>query len=364
MSRQLVLEMTPTCVNKTAIYHIAMDTYAALTEFQLRTSYCGALRSMPQNDEERRSIAQEFFSYVGSWASGSAHDDELRLVSRPREDKTPMIFFDPIYTLFHEILETDVVFVLDLSTLTNPSWHSPVVTKCYERAFRKLLGSRARVLSISHHCTAILRANFSIPASEITTVPLYLRKLPKQPPKDCPWDLRSKHFFLFVGSMEMRKNLVGLIHAFALSGLYEQGWKLALAGGNGLGWEEIHEAAGLFDGVELLGFVSDEELSWLYANAAAFAYPSYLEGFGLPLLEAMAYGLPCLASVTGASREVCGCLGILVDPYHMKSVVQGLVDCAALVQSNNGTFAAQLKARASDYSFDEYLNVLRQVLPH
>ncbi|MCX7899551.1 MAG: glycosyltransferase, partial [Methylocystis sp.] len=144
----------------------------------------------------------------------------------------------------------------------------------------------------------------------------------------------------------------------------EQGWKLALAGGKGLGWEQIHETAGKFDGVELLGFVSDDELAWLYANAAAFAYPSYLEGFGLPLLEAMANGLPCLASITGASREVCGDLGVLVDPYHMNSVVQGLVDCANASQNHDQAAAARLMARAREFSFDRYLGVLRSALPH
>lgn len=363
MSRQLVMEMTPTCINKTAIYHIAMDTYRALADYELRTRYCGVTRPMPTTDAERKTIAQDFFSHLAKWASGSAHDDELRLVSAPREDDAPMLFFDPIYTLFHDLHEGDTVFVLDLSTLTNPGWHSGFVSLCYQRAFRKLLGSRAHVISISEHCTAMLRANFSIPASEITTVPLYLRELPTQAPNDCPWDLQRKRFFLFVGSMEARKNVSGLIRAFALSGLHEQGWKLALAGGKGLGWEEIHETAKKFDGVELLGFVSDDELAWLYANAAAFAYPSYLEGFGLPLLEAMANGLPCLASLTGASREVCGDLGILVDPYHMGSVVQGLVDCANASQNQDEAVAERLKARAREFNFDRYIDVLKSALP-
>lgn len=363
MSRQLVMEMTPTCINKTAIYHIAMDTYRALTDYELRTRYCGVTRPMPATDEERKDIAQDFFSHLAKWVSGSAHEDELRLVTAPREDDVPMLFFDPLYTLFHDLHEGDVVFVLDLSTLTNPGWHPPAASKCYERAFRKLLGSRAHIVSISEHCTAILRANFSIPASEITTVPLYLRELPAQAPKYCSWDLQPKRFFLFVGSMETRKNISGLIRAFALSGLQEQGWKLALAGGKGLGWEEIHETARRFDGVELLGFVTDDELVWLYANAAAFAYPSYLEGFGLPLLEAMAYGLPCLASITGASREVCGDLGTLVDPYHMNSVVQGLVDCANASQKHHEAVAERLKARAREFNFDRYLSGLKSALP-
>ncbi|CAN2536339.1 D-inositol-3-phosphate+glycosyltransferase [Methylocapsa aurea] len=364
MARELVIDMTPTCVNKTAIYHIAIDTYEALSDYKLHPQFCGVDRPIPTDEADRKSIAEDFLSRVSTWAAGTAHDDELMLAEVESKSRPPQIFFDPIYTLCHELREGDVVFVLDLSTLTNPSWHPPAVALCYERAFRKLLGSRARIVSISHHCTTILRANFSIPSSEITTVPLYLRKLPTTASRQTRWELKQQKFFLFVGSMESRKNLVGLIRAFALSGLSDRGWKLALAGGKGRGWEEIDRAAREIDGVELLGYVSDEELAWLYGNAAAFTYPSYLEGFGLPLLEAMAYGLPCLASITGASQEVCGDLGVLVDPYHMGSVVDALMRFADPLHSGDKALTERLKARAADFTFDRYLATLREALPY
>lgn len=359
MTGKLVLEMTPVCVNKTAIYHIAMDSLSALSEMNVGVNICGRPATLPRDEAERAAAAQAFFGHVGAWSSGSPHDDELAPTRRElRPEGESLLFFDPIYTLYYDLTSNDTVFVLDLSTLTNVEWHSPAVVRCYERAFRKLAASGAHILSISEHCTAMLRANFPISGRDITTIPLYMRNLPKTPPDDCGRNLSSRRFLLFVGSMESRKNIVGLITAFALSGLSAQGWKLALAGGKGQGWEDIHATAAKVDGVELLGFVSDDELAWLYANAAAFVYPSYLEGFGVPLLEAMSHGLPCMASITGASSEVCGDLGILVDPHHMISVVDGLVQCARMAESGE-VREAELKARAGQFTFERYLAVLQ-----
>jgi glycosyltransferase involved in cell wall biosynthesis len=363
MARTLILDMTPICINKTAIYHIALDTLKALTCFDVKVQFRGQIGGMPRSVYDEREIAEAFFLDVQYWAAGSTHDDEINLAAHVSAGMTPRLYFDPIYTLYGQLNERDVVFVLDLSPLTNPEWHNPSIARVYERAFRKLLGSKARIVSISNHCTTSLRANFSIPATDIVTVPLYLRSLigqnQQKPKKPLPYG----RFFLFVGSMELRKNLIGLVRAFAMSALSSKGWALVLAGGKGQGWEAITEAAEQAENVELLGYVSDAELSWLYHHATAFAYPSYLEGFGLPLVEAMVHGLPCLASVTGASAEVCKDLGILVDPYNMQSIVQGLIHCAQLSDALAADSKAKIVSRAREFTFEKYLAKLLEALP-
>jgi glycosyltransferase involved in cell wall biosynthesis len=359
----LVLDMTPTCINRTAIYHIAMDTYQALSqEFQLAAQFRGAQGPLPTQAQEREAIRDAFFKDVGAFAGLSPHADELDLAPQMARTQEPILFFDPIYALYQPLRAKDVVLVLDLSTLTNPEWHSPGVVRCYERAFRKIACSPAKVATISEHCTAVMRANFAVRESEIVTVPLYLRDLPAKVAATPSPALKPKQYFLFVGSMERRKNIVGLIRAFEMSGLADEGWRLALAGGDGLGAEEIKAAAEEARGVDLLGFVSDGELAWLYENAAAFAYPSYLEGFGLPLLEAMMRGLPCMASITGASQEVCGDLGVLVDPYNAMSIVQGLRECEKRARNWSDADSLRLKQRAAHFSFENYLRVLKSAL--
>lgn len=356
--RELVVDLTPACINKTAIHHIALDTFSALAEwFDVTPQYLGKRQPKAVGDMERL-IADTFLRALRGWTAASAHVDEIGLYVRDDEDCTPRLYFDPIYTLARNLNPQDVVFVLDMTTLTNPEWHGRGVHVAYERAFRKLLGSPARIVCISHHCAVALRASFAIPRNDIVTVPLYLRELPVADAEPPGVPLESRRFFLCVGSLETRKNLVGLMRAFALSGLASQGWKLVIAGGKGHGHEAIVEAANELCGVELLGFVSDEVLAWLYANAAAFAYPSFLEGFGLPLLEAMSHGLPCLASITGASREVCGSDETLVDPYDVPSIAAGLIACAGRIEQDAPSSRDSRKARAHRFTFESYLDAL------
>ena len=143
-----------------------------------------------------------------------------------------------------------------------------------------------------------------------------------------------------------------------MAGLAAEGWTLAIAGGEGEGHAAITAAAREFEGVELLGFVTDDDLGWLYDHAAAFVFPSFLEGFGLPLLEAMAHGLPCLASITGASREICGDLAILVDPYRLRSIADGLLACTRQAATLGSVARQRRICRASQFTFQRYIEAL------
>ena len=361
--RELVVDLTPTCINRTAIYHVAMDTTAALERhFDIALQYCGTRKPRPETDDAAQAIATRVLQDVARWATQSVHADEVDPYSRHDGDAVPRLYFDPLYALYRPLRPCDVVVVLDMSPLTNPAWHPAPVAIAYERAFRKLFASAAKVVCISDHCATQLRATFPIPQGEITTIPLYLRTFRSQGTAPRHTRLVPNRFLLFVGSLETRKNLIGLIRAFALAGLASEGWTLAIAGGAGEGHAAIIESASEFEGVELLGFVTDSELAWLYAHAAAFVYPSFLEGFGLPLLEAMAYGLPCLASVTGASREIGGDLAVLVDPYRLGSIVDGLLTCTRQAATEGSEARQRRIRRANRFTFERYITALMPAL--
>ena len=119
---------------------------------------------------------------------------------------------------------------------------------------------------------------------------------------------------LNVGAIQKRKNIVRLVEAFET---LPPPWQLVLAGSHGYGAEEILariEKSPARDRIRATGYVSAPDLAGWYARAAVFAFPSLDEGFGMPVLEAMAAGVPVIASNRSALPEVVGDAAVLVDP--------------------------------------------------
>lgn len=137
----------------------------------------------------------------------------------------------------------------------------------------------------------------------------------------------SQPYCLFVGTVEPRKNLRRLIDAYARLPEAARQVSLVIAGGRGWGDTDLAAAihqAGLGERVRLTGYVDESELATLYAHAHALAMPSLYEGFGLPLVEAMAYGLPILTGNGSSMPEVAGDAAITVDPLDVDAMARGL----------------------------------------
>lgn len=135
-------------------------------------------------------------------------------------------------------------------------------------------------------------------------------------------------FVLFLGTLEPRKNVDGLIRAYAA-------WKardpkaplLVIAGGQGWYYEEIFqlvESLNLTDSIRFPGYVPQEELPLWYNAASLFVYPSHFEGFGLPVLEAMACGTPVITSTASSLPEVAGDAARLVEPTDTDALAEAL----------------------------------------
>jgi len=132
----------------------------------------------------------------------------------------------------------------------------------------------------------------------------------------------ERPYIFSVSTIQPRKNFKRLIQAFAQ---LPKEFELVIAGGKGWLYDDIFAEAEKFKGrVRFLGFVADDDLPALYSGAAMFAYPSLYEGFGLPLLEAMACGTPTLTSNVSCLPEVVAEAAVTVSPYDVDSIAEGL----------------------------------------
>jgi glycosyltransferase involved in cell wall biosynthesis len=162
-----------------------------------------------------------------------------------------------------------------------------------------------------------------------------------------------ERYVLFTGTIEPRKNLPRLISAFAGSRA-AQTTSLVVAGKRGWMAEEAFERAGqlgIGEKVLFVGYVEDRDLAAVYSQARAFVYPSLYEGFGLPALEAMACGVPVIASNTSSLPEVAGNAALLVDPEDTEDLAAA-IDRVVLDEAFARELSVASLGRASEFSWE------------
>jgi glycosyltransferase involved in cell wall biosynthesis len=163
----------------------------------------------------------------------------------------------------------------------------------------------------------------------------------------------DRPFFLFVGTQEPRKNLPRLVRAFALfdGQTGHDQVDLVLAGGRGWLADDLDDAVrSLGEAVHRLGRVADEDLVELYNAAIALVFVSLYEGFGLPVLEAMACGRPVVLADRGALPELAGDSGILVDPLDELAIAESL-DRIWQDEELRAELGARARRRAASYDW-------------
>lgn len=225
-----------------------------------------------------------------------------------------------------------VVTVYDLTFMRYPE-RLTTARRQYLQMFTALTCRRAkRILAISQSTADDLTNLLGIPAHKIDVTPLGYdaqRFRPYTPDEIEVFRIRRglpERFWLFVGTLEPRKNLVTLLRAYAQLPTHEQ-VPLILGGGKGWMVDEIFDTIahyGLGDKVTHVGFIPTADLPLWYNSAEVFMYPSVFEGFGLPVLEAMACGTPVITSNVSSLPEVAGDAGLTLPPNDIPAWVDAL----------------------------------------
>jgi len=187
---------------------------------------------------------------------------------------------------------------------------------------------------------------------------------------DCKTNLDLPEKFIFcVGSIEPRKNLLGLLQAFnSLDVTIKEEYHLVLAGFKGWKNEEIMNMIKVNqENIHYLGYISDQELAKVYNLATLFVYPSFYEGFGLPVLEAMACGTPVVTSHVSSIPEVGGDAVVYCDPHEPEDIRKKMLKVLSdhdLQQEKRTKGLNRAKTFTWERSAKEHLALFKKVLEH
>ena len=223
-----------------------------------------------------------------------------------------------------------VLTVHDLSFVHHPEFFR-AANRLYLKTLTGLSGRRATaVITISDATARDVHRLLGVPSKSIFTVyPGVSPDFYPRPDRDVARFRREmnlpERFVLYLGTLEPRKNLVRLVRAFAQ--LDRDDVHLVLAGAKGWSYEDILaeiEHLALGDRVHIPGYVSSESLPFWYNAASVFAYPSIHEGFGIPVLEALACGVPTLTSTSTSLPEAGGDATVQVLPFDDEAIATGL----------------------------------------
>ncbi|MFJ4029162.1 glycosyltransferase family 4 protein [Paenarthrobacter sp. NPDC089989] len=243
---------------------------------------------------------------------------------------------------------------------------SPRQEKIWRTRVQRAIASTDAVITVSNSSANDVAEVFGVDPSRITTIPHGIDTNYFSAPRELSQrlqHLRSTPYVLYLGNIEPRKNLVALVEAFSLSPLKELGVKLVIAGKPAWNAEEsmaVITAAG----VEHLGFVDDDERVALMQHATLFAFPSLYEGFGFPVLEALAAGTPVICSDRGSLKEVAG-PSLLFEDTDAESITRGIADAlgsSTALDDVRRTGLEWVRQFSWDASVDAHTTVYERVL--
>ena len=260
-----------------------------------------------------------------------------------------------------------VVTVHDVTFLKHPEYLEPEFVELFTRRIDNVIMQADRIIAVSNNTKNELCELTGLRPERVTVIyegkgegfcqiddPERLNRVTQQYGINGP-------YILFVGAADEDKNLTRLTEAFAQLAQKHDQLQLVFAGSINWGLRQLQEkfhSLSQKNKIVFTGFIDDADLPSIYSAATALAMPSIHEGFGLPVLEAMACGAPVLCSNISSLPEVVGDAGILIDPYSTEEITEGL---RRLVEDNEMRLQCIAKGlkRAQCFSWE---NAARQTI--
>lgn len=239
------------------------------------------------------------------------------------------LFHSPYYIKPYLLPCPSVVTIYDLIPRLYPQYISLGARVIFEIAIRLAAVTSRMIIAVSQSAKDDLVRLLGLLPSKVWVTPLGVDTQFKPLKEKAIFNLRHKYdlpegYILYLGINKPHKNLVRLVEAFAK---VKSGRKLVLAGREDPRYREVHEVVrrlSLQERVIFLGQVPERDLPALYCGAALFVLPSLYEGFGLPLLEAMACGVPVISSSISSLSEIAGRAAVTVDPMDVSQLARAL----------------------------------------
>ncbi len=252
-----------------------------------------------------------------------------------------------------------IVTIHDMSYKVNPAWFSKKFYRWYNFLIPHIAASSRKIITVSNSSKNDIVKYLKIDVDKIAVVynASYLNS------HDQPQNIARKPYILTVSSLEPRKNLGRLIEA---SKQLNGDVKLVIVGlGNTKTFSHDFNKAELAENIVIKGYVPDNELAELMQFARAFVYVSLYEGFGLPLVEAMAMHCPVIASNIPVHQEICGNAAIYVDPYNVNDIgagIQQLLDNNTLAETLAANGIENVKRFSWAVSAKKTLDIINETL--
>lgn len=341
----IAIDYTPAYEQRAGIGRYVRELVAALAQSDMKTEYRLFASGISKSDQIV-SIGENF-----QWRTTPLPSLWLSRLWHRLSVPLPVEFIVGSVDLFHSTdfvlpptrsSTVSVLTVHDLSFVRVPDSASPRLKSYLDSVVPCSVRCASHVLADSEATKSDLISLYNVPVEKVSVLLSGVNQQFKQVLVRGVMTTRSKYglgsspYILSIGTVQPRKNYGRLIQALAR--LRSQGYDLNLVIAGGKGWLEndIYKtlrASHMEAYVKFIGFADDADLPALYSGAICFAFPSLYEGFGLPVLEAMACGTPVITSNISSLPEVAGDAALVVDPYDVEAITHALkrvIDDSAL----------------------------------